>query len=124
MARRTAKRAAIQWAEPDEVRDFAHGLSESALQCRELGHLWRPYTASFSTHEGVYHRSLRCSRCRTERVQVLSDKGTVLSNGYVYPDGYLHAGMGRIAGDARDVLRLESLQRSVNKPQRQPRKAS
>lgn len=113
---RSRSRQPVLFADPAEVREFAAHLSEALLQCRELGHLWSPWTASWSNTEGCYHRTLRCDRCTTERSQTLSDKGTVLTNQYAYPEGYLHAGMGRIAGDGRDMLRLESVLRSTQGP--------
>lgn len=115
MARPTSRQPVL-FADPAEVRDFAAELDEALLQCRELGHLWSPWTASWSGEEGCYHRTLRCDRCTTERNQSLSDRGAVLTNSYVYPEGYLHEGMGRIAGDGRDMLRLESVLRATQGP--------
>lgn len=111
---RDRRRQPIMFADPYEVQDFAAGLSSSELQCRELGHLWEPHSGFWSPEDGCFYRTLRCDRCTTERNQTLSDKGAVLTNGYLYPEGYLHQGMGRIAGEGRDMLRLESVTRDNN----------
>lgn len=97
--------------------DFAAGLSDRILRCRELGHTWRPHTASWDPTAQVFDRALRCSSCRTIRRQMLNSRGHVLSNAYTYPAGYLitaatvtdHPGIGAF----RDMFRLESLRRSL-----------
>lgn len=99
------------FASPDEVEKFATRLPETFLLCRELGHQWRPWDARWEANEQVWLRSLRCPRCFTVREQRLDDRGNILSGTYTYPDGYLHVGFGRIAGEARGVLRLESVTR-------------
>lgn len=104
----------VHYAELKEVESFAQGLPDKYLECRELGHNWKPYTAS-STGEGTWLRTLACNRCRTKREQEISDRGIVMKNQYIHPEGYLHAGMGRIVGDGRGLLRLESITRSVTK---------
>lgn len=103
-----------QVARVDEVAAFAANLPEEFLQCREMGHNWRPHSAKWVPQYHVYERSMRCSRCATERHQVLSDVGHVLSGGYHYPEGYAHKGFGRITGDGRDRLRLESIFRVLD----------
>lgn len=99
------------FATVDEVATFATHLPENYLLCREMGHNWRPYAASWEGDH--YERVIRCSRCKTERVQALSSTGSVLSSHYVYVDGYQHQGLGRISGTGRDRLRLESMIRTV-----------
>lgn len=99
------------WEALGDVREFAASLPASFLQCRELGHLWRPYRAGRHP-DGGFERVLRCSRCRTRREQALSAMGMVLTNKYVYPDGYqTEHGLGRIVGEGRGMLRLESIKR-------------
>lgn len=123
--RQKAKRAAVAFADPQEVAEFAADLEEDWLYCRTYQHNWKPWTASWSSELGCYEVSIRCNRCHTRRVQTMSDKGTVLSSHYEYPEGYLHAGMGRIAGEARDRLRLESVTRVVaNTEKRKERRRS
>lgn len=102
---------AEDWEALGDVREFAAGLPASFLHCRELGHLWRPYRAGRHP-DGGFERVLRCGRCRTRREQALSSMGMVLTNKYVYPDGYqTEHGLGRIVGEGRGMLRLESIKR-------------
>jgi hypothetical protein len=107
MARRTKiTRIYAAWGEE---------LPDSYLQCRDLGHLWRPYTASWESQERAYRRVLVCTRCTTERTQWVSANGHIShGNAYAYPDGYsAPAGTGRMDGGARDALRLQSVLRMV-----------
>jgi hypothetical protein len=101
------------WADPDDVRAWASSLDEAKLLCRDLGHLWKPYRANFNLTERAYERVLRCSRCKTERSQTLSQVGSVLRNAYDYQPGYLTPRLGRLAGSSRDVIRLESISRAI-----------
>lgn len=102
------------YARLDEVAEFAEALPERYLHCRELGHNWRPYSAG-RFQDGGFERVLRCTRCKTRRVQEISSRGVVLVNKYIHPEGYLHKGMGRIVGEGRGLLRLESIKRIVSK---------
>lgn len=101
-------------ADVEEVKAFASGLSTSFLLCRELQHNWKPYSAYWDEEYHNYARTIRCVRCRTLKVQRLSSSGAVLTSHYEYADGYLAEHLGRIIGEARDSLRLESLTRSLD----------
>lgn len=103
--------ATRQYADVEEVRSFAAELSDKYLECRDTGHIWRRRSATWSPHLGEYRRVHRCSMCRSERIQRLSDRGAILSSTIHYAPGYLHAGFGRIVGDGRDALRLETMGR-------------
>lgn len=105
------------YADLGEVADFAEGLKETFLHCRELGHNWRPYTAKKRRAKdgGGFIRTLRCTRCKTTREQEIDRTGMVQTNKYEHPEGYLHKGMGRIVGEGRGLLRLESLKRLTAK---------
>lgn len=92
-----------------QVQEFASTLPDRFLECRELGHNWKPYTAS-GHPDGGFERTLRCSRCRAKRVQHLSNYGTVIANRYEHAKGYL-SDIGRISGGGRGLLRLESINR-------------
>lgn len=87
---------------------FAAGLGTKTLQCRELGHTWRPRDVS-GVVGGGYLRIMRCTACRTERRQTLDSVGAVLANTYVYAEGYLADNVE--PGFSRDVFRLESISR-------------
>lgn len=117
MARRTSSFRAADDAWLDEFAElvqFAEELPERFLECRELGHLWRPW-AALSNPDGGYDRTLRCTRCQTKREQIITSRGVVTSNRYIHPEGYLHKGMGRIVGDGRGLLRLTSVKRQAIK---------
>lgn len=86
------------------------GMSDNQLQCRDFGHSWRPYTVEWVPQHRHYLEALRCTRCRTMRMRLLSDTGELLGNRYVYSDGYLVQGVGRLEQADRDAMRLASLQ--------------
>lgn len=113
-ARSTAPTRANLWADNDEIAKFAEDLSEEFLMCREMGHRWLPHQAE-QHNDGSFTRVLRCPRCRTRKVQSISARGVIEGTQYKHPDGYLHEGMGRIAGDGRGVLRLESIKRTIDR---------
>lgn len=92
------------------VESFAAELGDKVLHCRELGHVWRPLTVSYDQSARAYDRRLRCSSCRTVRVQLLTERGHVVSNRYVYADGYLAHGVTIGRGD-RDAFRVEAINR-------------
>lgn len=99
-------------ADRHDVEDFAATLSVSHLHCREMGHTWRPWVARYDAEHHAYERALRCTRCKTERWQTLGLSGAVLGSVYKYPDGYT-CELGRIVGEGRDALRLESMTRAL-----------
>jgi hypothetical protein len=95
------------------VDTFAASLGDRVLHCRELGHVWRPLTVSWDSSAQAYDRRLRCASCRTVRVQVVTGKGHVLSNRYIYAEGYLASGVTIGRGD-RDTFRREALTRYLD----------
>lgn len=103
------------YADADAVADFAAGLTEAYLHCRELSHNWKPHSVIVADDGISYERSLRCNRCKTKRVQILDRFGAVHSSHYEYPEGYLSDGLGRIAGEGRDRLRLETTMRMMKR---------
>lgn len=95
------------------LETFAAGLSNRYLKCRELGHIWQPFTVS---REGTgFLRRLRCSSCKTIREQLLDSRGHVIRNGYKYADGYLAKDHVERGNYSRDVFRLESVIRFIDK---------
>jgi len=106
-------RARRQSVEP-EVATWADDLPERFLLCRDMGHSWKPYTASYEATARQYRRVLRCGRCHTERVQMLSTSGHIEAGHYVYPDGYaMPKGSGGYTMAARDLCHLQSVTRLV-----------
>lgn len=114
MARKTSTPAPRPglWANNDEIASFAEELPDEFLLCREMGHRWLPHDAE-EHRDGSFTRVLRCPRCKTRKVQDISARGVIERTQYRHPEGYLHEGMGRIAGDGRGVLRLASIRRTI-----------
>lgn len=79
------------------------------LDCRDLGHSWEPVGDVVSERSEAtlsFTRTLRCSRCMTERRdQYHFAQGTVQKRkaGYTYPVGYQVKG-GLSRGEARVLL--------------------
>lgn len=97
----------------DEVAAWSADLPDQMIQCRDFGHSWRAWSATY-TEDNSIARALRCTRCRTERIEHLSMSGAKLTGRYRYPDGYqVPAGVGRLDGDSRNALRLQSTMRLV-----------
>jgi hypothetical protein len=101
-------------AEPHTVapETFAQELSARMLSCRELGHVWVPWSVEVVQERrriGGYLRTMKCKQCRAERRQVLDSGAHVVSNSYTYPDGYLATNVER--GVSRDVFRMEAISR-------------
>ena len=94
--------------------EFAKNLNARQLDCRELGHKWKPWTVNWDRKQRCYDRRLRCSSCKTVRKQVLDSRGAVLKNSYEYPDGYLAGRDVRVGELSREVFRLEAIVRYLN----------
>lgn len=95
------------------VYDVAENVARMALehvQCRDFGHSWRPFSARWLAGSNCFVEILQCARCATERSRMLGARGQLLSNRYVYADGYLVKGMGQLTGTDKDSLRLRSIQ--------------
>lgn len=109
---------AVRRIDAPELRDapsFAQSLSDKALHCRELGHVWRDSTVKWDPKARVFDRGLVCQSCRSVRRQVLDRRGHVIRNGYVYADGYLATKVLNREGLNRDTFRLEALTRWLEK---------
>jgi hypothetical protein len=85
-------------------------LPATYLECRDWGHSWRPFTASYNAKERHYVQSLQCNRCGTVRDRLLGPRGQLLGNSYEYADGYLMpSGIGHLSSTDRDGIRLRSI---------------
>lgn len=102
-----------------KTEEWASGMDGNLLHCRELGHSWDHYTASYDAKSKSYDRILRCSSCETERHQILDSTGEVVRNGYHYPVGYLAKGhVGYVGGSIpRRTFRLAALKRATGRGQ-------
>lgn len=104
-----------QFADPDAVADAAKEMTQAHLECRSLGHTWKPYTAEYDASARAYDAVLRCPRCKVRRVLLIDVRGHVVNTHYDYSDadGYMLKGMGRVVGEGKDALRLEQLGRFI-----------
>lgn len=98
---------------PKQARQLARGWSDEVLECRTLSHNWQPYRAVQNKRYKFYYIEHICARCKTVRWQEINFNGQVYAHGYRYAEGYLTApGTGRLTGEARDILRLETVTRT------------
>jgi hypothetical protein len=95
---------------PPTLKVALSRMNDSYLLCRDFGHMWRPYQARYIPQRKQYEERLRCERCTTVRVRLLTNTGAQLGNAYIYADGYTMEGFGRLTGTDRDAVRLASLQ--------------
>src|SRR5215471_10336451 len=101
------------------VTAWAEELPSRFLACRDHGHAWSPYLASYVASSRQYRRTLRCHRCKTERTQMISQAGQIESGFYSYPDGYaMPPGAGGYTQAARNLCHLTSVVRLVESEQR------
>lgn len=101
------------YADQGEVTEWAKSLPERFLHCREMNHNWKPFQVG-SHKDGGYERTLRCVRCKTKKIQHLDTHGMLIGSGrYEWPEGYKAEGIGRIVGEGRGALRIESILRIV-----------
>lgn len=99
-------------ADTSEVERQAKKWSTATLECRSYGHLWRPSTAQHFPKLRYWYVVRKCGRCTTERHEELDEYGRVFSKWYRYAEGYLTENLGRITGDGRGVLRLQTVLRT------------
>lgn len=111
------------YAHPDDAAEFAANLPNKFLACRERRHTPEAYTAEWLREQRCYRRQLICSRCGTVIRQLISATGELLAQSYLYPEGYLAHRMGRIVGEGRDAVRLESVKRDIENQGRKKLKA-
>jgi hypothetical protein len=106
-------------AEDLDIDNAIHGMPSEFIQCRDFGHLWRPRVATWIAEKDHYETELKCQRCKTVRLRYIGPRGELLKSGYDYSDGYVVKGMGRLDGEERDLLRLESVLRVLPVEQQQ-----
>jgi len=94
----------------DLVEEWVTHLSEEYLECRDLGHAWRSWSARHHKRERYYERVIRCTRCESERVQYLSQHGVVEGGHYRYAKGYLMPhGVGGFTAEVRARCHLAAV---------------
>lgn len=102
-------RKAPQWASLDDVERLADQWTPDILRCRTYGHLWEPQQATYNSKYRYYKVVQICRSCDSYRNMELDSRGHVVSQSIDYADGYLSKGVGRIIGDGRDILRLQTV---------------
>lgn len=108
--------AAVEPLTEEQFGDWAQGLKDKYLRCRDLGHRWNTVHADWNGDTRLYFRVSRCTDCTTSREQDIDYLGLVQRTTYVYPEGYqAPPGTGRLDASDRGVLRLASIQRVIQK---------
>ena len=107
--RRTATEIAHEQEHLFDLDDALNKMNVDYLQCRDFGHSWKPHTARWIESQQHYESQLRCTRCGTLRTRLLSRTGAQVQGQYLYSEGYLVKGMGRLTGGDRDKVRLRSI---------------
>jgi hypothetical protein len=103
----------MNFADPADVAKAAEEWTEKQLRCRLNHHDWWPETAVWNAVRRFYRKVEICGCCgKARRVQEITETGRILSSQITYEPGYLMgAGLGRIAGDGRGVLRIAEMHR-------------
>lgn len=97
-----------KFATVDDMKAALETMPAGHVDCRDLGHQWKPFTAVYDDVSNSYDVVHRCPRCKTRRRRLLTSTGHVVGSSYNYneADHYLVHGLGRIAGEAKDAVRL------------------
>jgi hypothetical protein len=98
-------------ADASEVKRQARQWTDDVLECRTYGHIWRPHSARYNSRYKYWQVVQRCQRCTSERRRQLTQRGKRTSSYIDYVDGYLSEGLGRITGEAREILELATITR-------------
>jgi hypothetical protein len=101
-------------AAPADVEREARNWDDSVLECRTYNHKWAPQRATWNAEYRFYHIVQICTSCRSQRTMDMDHRGHLLTKPSIsYVDNYLMPpGMGRIVGDAKDVVRLAAVTRT------------
>lgn len=107
--RRTATEIAQEQEHLFDLDAALGSMNVDYIQCRDFGHSWRPHTARWVESQQHYESQLKCTRCGTLRTRLLNRSGAQVAGQYLYSEGYLVKGMGRLTGGDRDKVRLRSI---------------
>jgi len=99
------------YASRAEVEAATEQWPTDYLDCRFMRHSWARGDAVHVVRLRYYRASYVCTRCGTRKILEISDSGASFAQTYEYPDGYLAQGVGRIAGEGRDAIRLAAVLR-------------
>lgn len=109
----------VKWATYTQVQTAAAGWADAVLQCRTLGHSWAQSNAVHVRRLRYWQVTYACTReCGVIKYQEWSERGVPFASWMIYPkdeDGnelYLAEGIGRVAGETKGALRIESVMRA------------
>lgn len=72
-------------------RPSAKSIDTENLQCRTFGHAWQPVVTTRNTDATTrWEVLLRCSRCQTERMDLVDSQGRLAGRAYRYSERYGH----------------------------------
>jgi hypothetical protein len=115
----TRAKTKTKWATRNQVEAIAKEWTEAVLLCRTLGHSWRQSNAVHVRRLHYWQVSYNCDRgCGCIKYQEWSERGVVYASWMIYPrdnegrELYLTEGIGRVAGDIKGALRIESVTRT------------
>lgn len=108
-----SRRRVQRFAELADIERQVDLWTDAQIECRDLGHHWLPVDAIHVARLHFYRVSHGCARCGMVRIREMSESGHVYAQTYQYPDGYLAQGLGRIAGDAKDAIRVAAIRRAA-----------
>lgn len=85
-------------------------MDEKFLECRDASHPYLDAQYAFEERDKVVVRTRVCARCGVRQIaRIVRSTGEYLMTPQVtYPDGYLRAGLGRLA---KQAVRQESVRR-------------
>jgi hypothetical protein len=84
-------------------------MTPEFVACRDYGHSWKPFTATWNPTFRYYESQLKCQRCNTVRTRFIGPQGQRAGGRYDYVDGYTIKGLGFLSVDDRDHIRLASM---------------
>lgn len=101
-----------RYATPAEVREMLENQPDSWIECRGNRHPFEPSNATSFGSYGILRTVEVCANCTAVKTTEMTLSGKVLTRRikYVHPE-YLSK-TGKIAGDARDMVRLVRTQKA------------
>ena len=101
-------------ADVADVEREARNWDDSVLECRTYNHKWAPQRATWNAEYRYYHIVQVCTSCKSQRTMDMNHRGHLVTRPTIsYAENYLMPpGMGRITGEAKDVVRLAAVTRT------------
>lgn len=78
--------------------------------CRDLGHPWRLIDSKYLRGQGYYLQHLQCPNCGSEKDRKIDLRGRLRHPKYLYVEGYVRHGQGRMTAEQRAEMRLDLVQ--------------